>query len=63
MEQDYIANAGLKIYLKSDTIFVVVGLSMVADYVIASLIYFNKDLHVHPMRLFMLASVFEASYF
>ena len=63
MESDYVANAGLPIYLNSDTIFVVVGFSMVADFVIASLICFNKDLHVHPMRLFMLASVSEASYF
>ena len=62
MEKDYIVNAGLSIYLEGKAVLWLVAFSMIADFTIAALIYFNKDLHVHPMRLFMLASMCEASY-
>ena len=62
MEKDYIVNGGLPIYLEGDAVLWLVAISMIADFTIGALIYFNKDLHVHPMRLFMLASMCEASY-
>ena len=62
MEKDYVVNAGLPIYM-TEGMHGAAFFSMLADLFIAALIYFNKELHVHPMKLFMLVSLAEASYF
>ena len=62
MEKDYVVNAGLPIYMEHG-MHTAVFFSFLADILIAALIYFNKELHVHPMKLFMLVSLAEASYF
>ena len=62
MEKDYVVNAGLPIHMSKE-MHIIVLFSMIADLLIAALIYFNKELHAHPMKLFMLASLAEYSYF
>ena len=62
MEKDYVVNAGLPIYMSKE-MHIVILFSMIFDLLIAALIYFNKELHAHPMKLFMLASLAEYSYF